>query len=147
MSIFDPPGYRPPPTGLFGLGGLPREIDYAARLWGPPPSLPSVDEIVGFPPLSAPLPPSYTASELAGFILSKIGTTSRSIWRVGLTHDPVERRAYWTDKTGSTTYWSQWLAASLTDAQEIECAAIRDGMKGGTGGGLSHFEPVWVYVF
>ena len=81
-------------------------------------------------------------------IASKIGTTSPSIWQIGLTHDLVERKAYWRDtEKVSVDYWSAWTADSLSDAQDIEAHFIRKGMKGGTGGDLSARKAVYVYVF
>ena len=71
-----------------------------------------------------------------------------SIWRIGLTHEPDERKAYWKDtENQSVKYWSQWQADSLSDAQDIEAAFIKKGMKGGTGGDLSAYRTVYVYVF
>lgn len=71
-----------------------------------------------------------------------------SVWRIGLTHDPAERKQYWTEKE-STACWSQWQADSLSDAQAIESHFINNdkGMKGQTGGDLSPWSPVYVYVF
>ena len=81
-------------------------------------------------------------------ITTKVGTTSYNAWRIGLTHDPAERKQYWTEaekqRTGS---WSQWLADSLSDAQDVESYFIKKGMKGGTGGVLSAGRPVYVYIF
>ncbi|MGB9071147.1 MAG: hypothetical protein WCC22_00620 [Terriglobales bacterium] len=34
------------------------------------------------------------------------------------------------------TYWKDWIAASLSDAQDIERHFINKGAKGGTGGDL-----------
>jgi hypothetical protein len=55
-------------------------------------------------------------------IISEINTkvgTSHTAYRIGITNDPVERKKYWTGK-GDTTYWKQWQADSLSDAQAIE---------------------------
>lgn len=69
-------------------------------------------------------------------------------WRVGLTHDPAERKKYWTEtEKQSTTAWSHWATDSLSDAQAIEAHFIDKGMKGGTGGDLSAQKTVYVYIF
>jgi hypothetical protein len=79
-------------------------------------------------------------------IQSKVSTYS--YWRIGLTHDLAERKAYWKDtKNQSVSYWSSWTADSLSDAQDIEAHFIAKGMKGGTGGDLSARKTVYVYVF
>lgn len=74
--------------------------------------------------------------------------SSYSLWRIGLTHDLAERKQYWRDtKNESVTSWSSWTADSLSNAQDIEAHFISKGMKGGTGGGLSSWKTVYVYVF
>jgi hypothetical protein len=81
-------------------------------------------------------------------ITSKVGNTKFSIWRIGLTHDLVERKKYWKEtEKENVTYWSNWTADSLSDAQDIEAHFIGKGMKGGTGGSLSARSIVYVYVF
>lgn len=71
-----------------------------------------------------------------------------SIWRIGLTHDWVERKAYWKDtENQNVTYFAAWEADSLSDAQDIEAHFINKGMKGGTGGDLSPHKTVYVYIF
>jgi hypothetical protein len=81
-------------------------------------------------------------------INAKIGDTKYSIWRIGLTHDLVERKAYWRDtENENVKYWSDWTADSLSNAQDIESHFINKGMKGGTGGDLSARRTTYVYVF
>jgi hypothetical protein len=84
-------------------------------------------------------------------IVSEISSHTKlylaSAWRIGLTHDPVERRRHWSNDGHHTSLWKQWQADSLTDAQDIEAAFINKGMKGGTGGDLSARSTVYVYVF
>lgn len=88
---------------------------------------------------------------LKNAIISKIkGTKSKdySIWTIGLTHDPEERKQQHKDDKKITNYWKQWVADSLSDAQDIESFFINDkGMKGGTGGNLSARTKVYVYIF
>jgi hypothetical protein len=87
-----------------------------------------------------------TKSGIASAITSKVGSTAYDIWRIGLTHDPVERKKYWAS-VESTSYWSQWQADSLSNAQDIESFFINKGMKGGTGGDLSSWRTTYVYFF
>jgi len=79
-------------------------------------------------------------------INSKVGK-NYSFYRIGLTHDPVERKKQWADEGENVKYWKQWQADSLSDAQEIEIHFINKGMKGGAGGDLSSRKTVYVYVF
>lgn len=69
-----------------------------------------------------------------------------SYYRIGLTHDLLERKAYWAAQE-TVKYWADWTADSLADAQDIESHFINKGMKGGTGGNLSSNKTVYVYVF
>ena len=85
------------------------------------------------------------AQTIADAIESKV-VGQYGIWRVGLTHDLAKRRLEW-GKTEMCTHWTCWQAASLTDAQAIERHFINKGMKGGTGGDLSAYKPIYVYVF
>lgn len=82
------------------------------------------------------------------FIIAAIEAkvTTYSYYRIGLTHDPIQRKQEWS-ATQSVSYWTQWPADSLSDAQDIERLYINKGMKGGTGGNLTAGRPVWVYVF
>lgn len=75
-------------------------------------------------------------------------TVDYSVWRIGLTHDPKERKEQHEADGKSTTYWKQWVADSLSDAQDIESYFINEkAMKGGTGGDLSVRKTVYVYIF
>ena len=75
-------------------------------------------------------------------------TVKYSSWTIGLTHNPKERKQQHEDDGKSVEHWKQWTADSLSDAQEIESYFINDkGMKGGTGGDLSHYRTVYVYIF
>ena len=76
----------------------------------------------------------------------KVGTIYGA-YRIGLTHDPTERKKQWAAQEKSVTYWAQWQADSLADAQEIETHFINKDMKGGEGGDLSPRKTVYVYVF
>jgi hypothetical protein len=79
---------------------------------------------------------------------SRVGTSSYSSWRIGLTHDLATRKQHWKDtERENVTYWTNWTADSLSDAQDIEAHFISLGMKGGTGGDLSSHKTVYVYIF
>lgn len=75
-------------------------------------------------------------------------TVEYSIWRIGLTHDPKERKREHEDNRLNTKHWKMWIADSLSDAEDIESYFInRRGMKGGTGGNLDARKTVYVYIF
>lgn len=83
---------------------------------------------------------------IASEIVTRIGG-NYSRWRIGITHEPAERKEYWEDKEG-VSHWAQWTADSLADAQTVESYFINEkGMKGGTGGDLSEDKTTYVYVF
>jgi len=87
-----------------------------------------------------------TKASIMAAIEAKVKTYS--YYRIGLTHDLAERKAYWKDTKGQNVdYWADWKADSLSDAQDIEAHFIGKGMKGGTGGDLSANKTVYVYVF
>jgi len=89
-----------------------------------------------------------TAQQIAGGIQGRIGLIKMSSWRIGLTHDLNERYKYWKDTQKEYVgAWVYWQANSLADAQAVEAHFIRQGMKGGTGGDLSAYRPVYVYIF
>jgi len=71
-----------------------------------------------------------------------------SSWHIGLTHTPTERKKEHKDDGDNVTYWLQWEADSLSDAQDIETYFINTKkMKGGTGGDLSKNKTVYVYIY
>jgi hypothetical protein len=74
---------------------------------------------------------------------------SFSAWRIGLTHDPTERKTYWNEtEKENVGCWTQWTADSLSDAQDIESYFINEKkMKGGTGGDLDFRKTTYVYIF
>jgi hypothetical protein len=84
--------------------------------------------------------------DIAKAIVMRIGLSRPSAWRIGLTHYPFTRKAFW-EGSEDVRHWTLWECRSLSDAQDIEAAFIRRGMKGGTGGDLSPRYPVFVYIF
>ena len=81
-------------------------------------------------------------------IQARVGSTSFSAWRIGLTHDLAERKKYWGETENQNVgCWVAWTADSLSDAQDIENHFINKGMKGGEGGKLTPGKTVYVYIF
>lgn len=76
----------------------------------------------------------------------KRGSTSYSIWTIGITNDPARRRKEHDAEGKNTSAWSHWEADSESIARNVEQYFILKGMKGGTGGGGGP-SPRWVYVF
>lgn len=75
-------------------------------------------------------------------------TIDYSTWRIGLTHDPDDRKQQHENEKRSTKYWKQWRADSLSDAEQIESYFIKEkDMKGGTGGDLDASKTIYVYIF
>jgi hypothetical protein len=70
-----------------------------------------------------------------------------SAWTIGLTHDPDKRKEEHQADGKATTCWQQWVADSLSDAQDIESLFIQKSVKGGTGGDLSTRKTIYVYIF
>lgn len=77
----------------------------------------------------------------------KAVTAGYGSWRIGLTHDLVQRKQEWENAKESCGCWTSWTADSLPDAQAVESHFINKGMKGGTGGNLSANKTVYVYIF
>jgi hypothetical protein len=90
-----------------------------------------------------------TKESILNAIIARVGRAGFTMWRIGVTNDPVGRRMYWGEtEHKSVTGWTQWAADSLSDAQEIESHFINDKkMKVGTGGDLSPDKTVYVYIF
>jgi hypothetical protein len=88
-----------------------------------------------------------TKAGIKAAIIAKIGSTNYDIWRIGLTHDWIQRKKEWKEEGQIVDYWSCWAADSLWDAQDLESHFINNGMKGGVGGNLSYSKTVYVYVF
>jgi hypothetical protein len=89
-----------------------------------------------------------TKTQIKSAIVGYVKGTAYSKWRIGLTHDLAERKAYWGEnKRQDMSSWHNWTADSLADAQEIENYFINEkGMKGGVGGDLSARKTVYVYI-
>ncbi len=89
---------------------------------------------------------SITQAIIKRVELSK--TVDYSAWTIGFTQDPVNRKQQHESEGKTTKYWEQWIADSLSDAQDSESYFINTkSMKGGTGGDLSARKTVYVYIF
>jgi hypothetical protein len=70
--------------------------------------------------------------------------TDYKLWTIGITDDPVRRKAEHESKGENTKYWKEWEADSEAIARNVESYFLNKGMKGGTGGGE---HPTYVYIF
>jgi hypothetical protein len=88
---------------------------------------------------------------IANAILERIeisNTVDYEAWRIGLTDDPHKRAEEHKSDGEDISFWQQWQAKSLPDAQEIESYFVNSKrMKGRTGGNLSPRGAVYVYIF
>jgi hypothetical protein len=91
-----------------------------------------------------------TRQDIINEITSKIVPMDFSVWRIGLTHEPHERRKYWKDtERKDVSCWTSWRADSLSDAKAIEnyFVSVR-GMKCAINGDdLLHSKTVFAYIF
>jgi hypothetical protein len=79
-----------------------------------------------------------------------VGTTDFGEWRIGLSHEPQERRIHWKDtEKNDVSCWTIWIADSLVDAKAIEQYFVSvKGMKNGSNGdALSLSKVVFAYIF
>jgi len=83
-------------------------------------------------------------ADLITAIEAKRGSTSYSIWYIGITDDPARRKAEHETEKQNTTYWKDWHADTEAIARDIEQYFLKKGMHGGTGGGE---HPTYVYMF
>lgn len=82
-------------------------------------------------------------SQIVGAIEDRVmraKTKKYSIWTIGITANPDERR----NKHGNPEHWMHWKSNSESDARDIEKHFLDKGMKGETGGGE---RPIYVYIF
>jgi hypothetical protein len=88
-----------------------------------------------------------TAEEIKAKIYAKVGS-NYGAYRIGLTHDLAECRAYWEDtEKQEVTRWHEWAADSPADAKDIESHFTEKGMRGCSRDDLSAYKAVDVYVF
>jgi len=83
-------------------------------------------------------------SEIIEAIRKNLGSNDCNIWTIGITDDPVRRKAEHDGQGNDTKHWKDWKADTETIARSVEKQFLDKGMKGGTGGGE---HPTYVYVF
>lgn len=83
-------------------------------------------------------------AQLKSTIERRKGSTSYSIWTIGITNDPERRKNEHENEGKNVKYWSHWTADSESIARKVEQHFLDKGMKGGGGGGEN---PRYVYVF
>jgi hypothetical protein len=72
------------------------------------------------------------------------------VWRIGITHQPQERKTHWKEiQKSDVSCWTTWQADSLVDAKAIENYFVSvKGMKCATNGDdLSLSKTVFTYIF
>ncbi|MDD5170729.1 MAG: hypothetical protein PHN75_18075 [Syntrophales bacterium] len=75
-------------------------------------------------------------------------TVKFPVWTIGLTHDPKETKRQYDAAGKFTTYWIQWDADSVADAQEIESFFINTKrMREGAPDDINEGKTVYVYIF
>ena len=94
-----------------------------------------------------------TASTIKAAIKKRVNeskTKDYSIWTIGITTDPEERK----EEHNNPKHWVQWEADNLDIAREVENYFINKypekeskRMKGGTGGDMSAHKTAYVYIF
>jgi len=67
-----------------------------------------------------------------------------SVWTIGITNNPDERRAKHDAENKNTKYWMYWAADNETIARNVEKHFLDKGVQGGAGGGEN---PTYVYIF
>lgn len=81
--------------------------------------------------------------ELINVIETKRGSTSYSIWTIGITDDPERRRKEHEGERRDVRFWKHRKADGEAIARAVEKHFLEKGMKGDTGGGK---VPTFVYV-
>ncbi len=82
--------------------------------------------------------------ELIEAVKARIGTTSYSIWTVGVTDDTESRKGQHESDGENVKYWTHWKTDSEETGRDVEQHFLDLGMKGGAGGGGS---AGYVYIF
>lgn len=88
-----------------------------------------------------------TQSEIIAAIEQRVTTSKTvqySIWTIGITADPKQRRDQHESDGKNTAHWMHWKADSETIARNVEKYFLSKGMKGDVGGGI---YPTYVYIF
>lgn len=67
-----------------------------------------------------------------------------SVWYIGVTDNPSERKQGHKNNNEDVSNWKQWLADTENIARDVEKYFLARGMKGDTGGGK---DPHYVYIY
>jgi len=88
------------------------------------------------------------ASIIAG-IEFKVGPSmSYSLWKIGLTNNPEERKKHLrSTEIQNVDRWSEWQANSLSEAEDIELHFLEKGMNGTPTRDLSRYKLAYVYIY
>ena len=88
------------------------------------------------------------ASIIAG-IEFKVGPSmSYSLWKIGLTNNPEERRKRLrVAEVQNVDRWAEWQANSMSDAEDIELYFLEKGMSGNPTRDLSRYKAAYVYIY
>ncbi len=88
------------------------------------------------------------ASIIAG-IEFKVGPSmSYSLWKIGLTNNPEERRKHLrVAEVQNVDRWAEWPANSMSDAEDIELYFLEKGMNGNPTRDLSRYKAAYVYIY
>jgi hypothetical protein len=76
--------------------------------------------------------------------IKKIVGKNYTIWTIGITDKPAQRKEQHKNDGKNTETWLQWKTDSEKDGRRIESYFIDKGMKGGTGGDTG---AEYVYIF
>jgi len=82
--------------------------------------------------------------EIVKAINDKVGSSSYSIWTIGVTDYPNTRKTQHESDSENVKQWSQWKTDSEKVGRDVEKHFLDLGMEGGSGGGG---EAGYVYVF
>ena len=82
--------------------------------------------------------------EIISAIKNRTSGTKYSIWTIGVTDDPTNRKSQHSNDGENVRYWTQWKADSESVGREVEKYFLDKGMKGDTGGGGN---AGYVYMF
>jgi hypothetical protein len=66
-----------------------------------------------------------------------------NVWTIGVTNDPAKQKEEW----GYPTFWHEWRANSVPDAESIQRYYAKKGMKSLIDEHLSTNKAVYVYMF
>lgn len=86
-------------------------------------------------------------NEIINAIEQRISSAKKkdySIWTIGITDNPKERKEQHKNEGKDVQFWLEWKTESEADARDIEKYFISKGVNGGTGGITN---ATFVYIF